>query len=74
MSNPETTIPEWLSEVVHPVADYEDGRLVVEGTLTSLNGRYVTWVAGEASIVLDGHFTAQELREIADMMEAMRRE
>ena len=44
------------------------------GSLHSYVGRYLHWTPGNEDATLDGRFTAQELREIADYMEAHREE
>jgi hypothetical protein len=56
-------LPEWLDECVDP-----DGTRIVEG---STECGWVSWTSeSPRTIVLDGDFTLEQLKELVAMMEA----
>lgn len=67
MSNPETTVPEFLRTILMRPDQYLSGYVKpgwIEGTT---DNRYVSWQSGR--INLDGWFTPGELRALAEHVE-----
>ena len=56
------------------MADKMDQAIAGDGSLYFCGNWYLHWSRGDNDATLDGAFTAQELRKIADHMEAHREE
>lgn len=55
-------LPAWLVE--------NDVAMFTDGSGINCWGPFVRWTVGNGEIQVDDHFTSQQLRDLADMMDA----
>ena len=55
------------------IPDFLQNALKPDGSLYSIEGEYISWEPGNKTVHIDGLFTADQLRALADYMDSYER-